>query len=200
MSFDLARGFSDTALTPTRAAAMGLLIGGAVVVGLWTYGGLGRWLKPEVATAPACFGAERAGTMPRVEMPKQFRRSVEDRLWNNPRGDHYVERMAAAEFACTAKSCDRKAWAQYRSALFWYVAERARRTRQLVETYGDKGLGRAHELFGGEADLRIERGLRERHKAGVFRIKDFRQQQDAIAILVLVGGKGMRPCGHNGPG
>ena len=49
-------------------------------------------------------------------------------------------------------------------------------------------------LFGGKADLDIEQGLRERYNAGIFRIKDFRQNQDAIAILMMAGGKALRPC------
>ena len=194
MSFDLAKGWSDSAFTPTRALLAGLFIGGAFIVAMWSYGSLARWLTPDPTVAPACYGAERTNHRPGVELPPAFRRKTEDGLWLNPRGDHRVERMIEAEYACTVASCDRKAWEQYRSALFWYIAERLQRTRQLDAVYGDAGLARAQELFGGEADLRIERGLRERYQAGIFKIRNFRQDQDAVATLVLSGGKALRPC------
>ena len=197
MSFSLANGFSDGALTPTRALVAGLFIGGAVIVGLWTYGGMSRLLARDPSVAPACYGAVPAGGFARVDT-RLSRKGVskeDERLWNGPRDDaSRFERIKAAEFICTAKSCDRKAWEQYRSALFWYLADRLGRTRRLVDVFGDKGLARAHALFGGEADLRIERGLRERYNARVFRIADFRQNQDAITILLLKGGKGLAPC------
>ena len=143
MSFSLANGFSDGALTPTRALAAGLLIAGTVIVGLWTYGSLSRWLKRDPVVAPACYGADRvnhtAGTQPTPRNPA----NSEERLWWNPRGERYVERLVAAGFVCTAKSCDRKAWEQYRSALFWYLSDRMQRTRQLDATYGDRGLEHA---------------------------------------------------------
>jgi hypothetical protein len=195
MSFSLANGFSDGALTPTRALAAGLFIGGAVIVSMWTYGSLSRWLERDPTVAPACYGAERAnhhtaGTKAVPGNPADRR----DRLWWNPRGELYVERMVATGYICTAQSCDREALKQYRSALFWYLSERMQRTRQLDSAYGDKGLERARLLFGGKADLDIERDLRERYNAGVFHIKDFRQNKDAITILLLAGGKALRPC------
>ncbi len=194
MSFSLARGFSDGALTPTRALMTGLCIGGVVVVGLWTYGSIGRWLTPEPRVAPACYGAERithkAGTTPAPNNPADRNHA----LWWGPRGTHHIERVQTAEFACTAKSCDRKAWEQYRSAIFWYLAERMQRTRQLDANYGDAGLQRARDLFGNRPDLEIEQGLRARYNAGFFRIKELRQQQDAYAILIFSGGAGLRPC------
>jgi hypothetical protein len=194
MSFSLANGFSDGALTPTRALAAGLFIGGAVIIGLWTYGSVSHWLTRDPTIAPACYGADRtnhtAGTKPTPRNPA----NPDERLWWSERGGAYLERMVAAGFVCTAMSCDRKAWEQYRSALFWYVSERMRRTRQLDAAYGDRGLERAQVLFGGKVDLDIERGLRERYNAGIFRIKDIRQNRDAVAILVLAGGERLRPC------
>jgi hypothetical protein len=40
--------------------------------------------------------------------------------------------------------------------------------------------------------------LRQRYRAKVFRINDFRQDRDAIAILVLKGGEALRPCRARG--
>jgi hypothetical protein len=194
MSFSLAGGFSDGALTPTRALATGLLVGGVVIMGLWTYGSIAHWLKSEPHVAPACYGPARtnhtAGTTPVPYNPADR----DHALWWNERGKHHIELVKTAEFACTAKSCDRKGWAQYRSEMFWYLAERMQRTRQLDATYGDAGLRRARELFGNKPDLEIEQGLRARYKAGVFRIKDLQEQQDAYSILVLAGGAPLRPC------
>lgn len=194
MSFSFANGFSDSALTPRRAMAAGLFIGGAVIVGLLTFGSLSHWLKSDPTVAPACYGADRvnhtAGTKPVPRNPD----NRDDALWWNPRGGAYLERMVAAGHVCTAKSCDPKAWEQYRSALFWYLSERMQRTRQLDSNYGDRGLERARVLFGGKADLDIEQGLRDRYNAGIFRIKDFRQNQDALAIVLFAGGRALRPC------
>jgi hypothetical protein len=36
--------------------------------------------------------------------------------------------------------------------------------------------------------------MSERYRAGIFRINDFRQNRDAIAILVRKGGAALRPC------
>jgi hypothetical protein len=195
MSFSLAKGFSDSALTPTRALMAGLLIGGTAVVGMWTYGLLARWLERDPTAAPACYGAER--TTPHSAGTKAPPGNPADRkeaLWWSPRGEQYVDRVVAAAFVCTAKSCDRKAWEQYRSALFWYLSERMRRTRQLDAVHGDKGLERARLLFGGKMDLDIENGLRERYNAGTFRIKDLSQNRDAVTILLISGGRAFRPC------
>jgi hypothetical protein len=159
-----------------------------------------RWTDRDPTTAPACYGTERAshtaGSRPTpANKPISGDDSVsEDRLWWNPRGERRVQRLAAAGVACTAQSCDRKAWEPYRSALFWYLSERMHRTRDLDATYGDRGLERARVLFGGKADLDIEQGLRDRYRAGVFQIRNLRQNQDAVAILVLSGGHALRPC------
>lgn len=194
MSFSLANGFSDRALTPARAMVAGLFIGGAAIVGLWTYGSISHWVKRDPTVAPACYGADRVNHMAGTKPPPRNPANRDERLWWNPRGETYVERMIAAGYVCTAKSCDRKAWEQYRSALFWYISERMQRTRQLDSNYGDKGLERARVLFGGKVDLDIEQGLRDRYNAGIFRIKDLRQNQDAIAIVLMAGGRGLRPC------
>jgi hypothetical protein len=195
MSFSLAKGFSDSALTPTRALIAGLFIGGTAIIGMWTYGSLSRWLERDPTAAPACYSAERttphsAGT----KAPPSGPADRKEALWWSPRGEQYVDRVVAAAFVCTAKTCDRKAWEQYRSALFWYLSERMPRTRQLDAAYGDRGLERARFLFGGKVDLDIERDLRERYNAGVFRIKDFGQNRDAVTILLHAGGHGLRPC------
>lgn len=60
--------------------------------------------------------------------------------------------------------------------------------------YGDKGLDHARRLFASRADLDIEQGLRDRYHAGIFRIRDFRQNQDAISIILLARGQALRPC------
>lgn len=195
MSFSLARGFSDGALTPTRAAAAGLFIAGVLIVAMWTYGSVSRWLARDPTTAPACYGGARnvhhtAGTKAAPGNPADRNEA----LWWSPRGNLYLDQVRAAEFACTAKSCDKQALSKYRSALFWYFAERLRRTRQLDANYGDKGLERARQLFGGMADRGVEQGLRDRYRAGVFRIIDFRENQDAIAIILLGGDQSLRPC------
>jgi hypothetical protein len=193
MSMDLAKGYPDSAVTPTRVVAAGLFVGGAILVSMWAYGDISRWLTSDPTVAPPCYRAE-AGPFAEVKLPEPFRQKHENAIWNNPRGNVGIERLLAAEQACTALSCDAKAWQQYRSGLFWYLAERLHRSRRLEAIYGDDGLKRAQELFGGDTDRRIERGLRDRYTAGIFRIKDFRQNQDAIAILVLAGGQALRSC------
>jgi hypothetical protein len=71
---------------------------------------------------------------------------------------------------------------------------RMQHTRQLDREYGQLGLRRAADIYSEPVDARIENGLRERYRAGMFRINDFRQNKDAIAILVLKGGAALRPC------
>jgi hypothetical protein len=159
-----------------------------------------RWTDRDPTVAPACYGTERAShiagsrPIPAIKPIAGDDSIPEDRLWWNPRGERRVQRMAAAGVACTTQSCERKAWEAYRSALFWYLSERMHRTRDLDATYGERGLERARGLFGGKADLDIEQGLRDRYRAGVFQIRSLRQNQDAVAIVVLSGGHALRPC------
>jgi hypothetical protein len=39
-----------------------------------------------------------------------------------------------------------------------------------------------------------QQGLKERYAAGVFRINDFRQNREAVAILSLSSAEALRPC------
>jgi hypothetical protein len=54
MKLDLRTGCADSALTPTRAAAAGLLVGGAVLIGLWSYAALTHWLAARPAAPAVC--------------------------------------------------------------------------------------------------------------------------------------------------
>jgi hypothetical protein len=56
------------------------------------------------------------------------------------------------------------------------------------------GLIRARETYREPLDIKIEEGLRERYAAGVFRFNDFRQNREAVTILVLKGAEALRPC------
>jgi hypothetical protein len=99
-----------------------------------------------------------------------------------------------ASRACTPQSCPREAWGQYRSALFWYLEPRLQHTSRLYLGFGEDGVIRAREIYREPLDLKIEEGLRERYAAGFFRFNDFRQQREAVTILVLKGGAALRPC------
>ena len=43
-------------------------------------------------------------------------------------------------------------------------------------------------------DQAIEKGLRERYRAKLFRINDSRQNREVKSILIFKGGEAMRPC------
>ena len=109
----------------------------------------------------------------------------------------YHDRLKQAEETCKPGACDRAAWEPYRSALFWYLSARLQHTRKLDMAYGRQGLRRAQDIYSTPDDARFEKGLRDRYRAGVFRLNDLRQHKDAIAILVLKGGEALRPC-HTG--
>jgi hypothetical protein len=66
---------------------------------------------------------------------------------------------------------------------------------RLYLEYGNDGLIRARELYGEPLDMKVEHGLRERYAAGIFRINDFHQNREAVAILLLKGADALRPCG-----
>jgi len=109
-----------------------------------------------------------------------------------------LDRMTLAQRVCTPSACGREEWQAYRSALFWYLASRLQHTTRLDRDYGDPGLARSREIYSTALDRQIEDGLRERYRAKVFRINDFRQDRDAVAILVLKRGEALRPCRAHG--
>jgi hypothetical protein len=60
--------------------------------------------------------------------------------------------------------------------------------------YGDNGLRLARSIYSEPVDLQIEKGLRERYEAKLFRINDSRQNRDAMAIMIFKGGAALRSC------
>jgi hypothetical protein len=177
-----------------RATAIGLSIGATLVVGLLTYNWLAQRLTPDPSTAPACYGLERATyTPPRdATIPLRGAHARDGTSIDQRRDESY--RVTEAETTCNVTECSTEAAKKYRSAWFWYLSSRLTHTRRLDMDYGQLGLRRAAEIYSEPIDIQLEKGLRERYRAGVFRINDFTQNRDAIAILVLKGGAALRPC------
>jgi hypothetical protein len=154
------------------------------------YGKIKNYLT-EPKAAPICYGNEHAPgtlTIPGLGLRDSQGRSVDQRHEFHP------DDINAALKACTPQSCPSAAWKQFSSAMFWYIAPRTQHTSNLYRAYGDDGLVRARQIYSEPIDVMVEKGLRERYAAGVFRLNDFRQNQAAIAIIVLKGSTALRPC------
>ena len=163
-----------------------VIFGGITAAG-W---GLQKW-RADPKEAPACYWADQANYTPGNERitalgdPKTDRRNEKD---------FSPQKLDAAEAGCKVGACSGEGFKEYRSTLFWYLSSRLHHTRQLDRAYGDAGVRRAADIYSEPIDERVEKGLRERYRAGVFRLKDFTQNGDAVTILILKGGAALRPC------
>jgi hypothetical protein len=175
-------------LTRGHAMMAGLAIAGMLVLGNEIYHFVKKRTTEPTQAAP-CFERDSATYTPgRNALP--------------PRGDKvdqrrdafYITKLKDAERVCTPASCDKAAFEAYRSALFWYLAERMQHMRKLDLSFGEPGITRARELYRSADDLAIEQGLRERYRAKLFRINDSRQHREVKSILIFKGGDAMRPC------
>lgn len=187
----LTEGLPPRFFTRWRAVATGLFIAGAFIVGNEAYAKLKYYLS-EPITAPPCYGnahAVRTQPIPGRGVQDRNSHSIDDRL----RGDDR-DRLTLAQRLCTTSACRREEWRAYRSAIFWYVSGRLQHTSRLDREYGDAGLTRAQEVYGTAFDRQIEDGLRKRYSMGAFRLNDFTQDRDAMAILILKNGEALRPC------
>jgi len=187
----LEQGLPAGFFTRWRAVAVGLAIGGVVIVGRDVYGRVERYTS-EPKVAPACYGRQHVAgkqtILPRGA-PDGNGPSIDKRL-----ADFNVDHITLALRVCTPQSCPSSAWKEYRSAMFWYLSSRLQHASNLYRRFGDAGLTRAREIYREPIDIRVEQGLRERYAAGVFRLNDFRQNHAAVATIVLKGGDALRPC------
>jgi hypothetical protein len=167
-------------------ASAALIFGGITAAG-WLFA---KW-RADPTQAPACFWVEQANYTPGTAAlplrgdPKTDRRSDKH---SGP------EVIAEAEAACKIGACPSQGSRTYRGAIVSYLSDRLRHTRELDRTYGAAGVQRASEVYSEPLDRRIEQGLRERYRAGLFQIKDFYESQDAIATLIYKNGAALRPC------
>lgn len=188
----LEQGLPAHFFTRRRAVVTGLAIGVVVVIG-FSIESLAKYYLTEPKTAPACYGnvhvAGKQG-IPQRGFRDYAGRSIDDR-----QSSHSPEKTAAAMRECAAQSCPRKAWQEYRSVIFWYLSSRLQHMSNLYRAFGDAGLERARQIYREPLDLQVEQGLRDRYRAGVFRLNDFRQNQAGVLILVLKGSDALRPCG-----
>ena len=177
-----------------RGLGLFMIAGTLAAGGFWGYGSLINRLT-EPTEAPKCYWPKesyvpRNETMPLVGAPDR------NGVPNNRRrmGKSDTDKVLAAEKACKPRACSSAALSEYKSALFWYVEPRLQHIRQLDMAYGDNGLRLARSIYAEPIDLLLEKGLRERYQASVFRINDSRQNRDAMAILIFKGGAALRSC------
>jgi hypothetical protein len=193
-------GLPPSFFTRWRAVATGMFIAGAVILAREAYAKFNYYVS-EPGQAPPCYGADEARhdagtqTIPPRGARDRRGRSIDDRPFGFD-----IDRLTLAQRVCTAASCGREESRAYRSALFWYISTRLQHTSRLDRDYGDAGLARAREIYSTAFDWQVEQGLRDRYRAKVFRLNDFTQQHDAMAILVLQGGDALRPCRRSAAG
>jgi hypothetical protein len=188
------RGLPASFFGRGRAVIAGVAIAGAAIIFFNVYA-KAKYYFSEPAVAPVCYGDELVAGNKSV--PAYAEPAIDERPAANTNA---IDRLASASSVCTALSCPRAAWEEYRSAIFWYLSPRVQHMSRLYREYGNDGLRRAREIYRQPLDVKVEEGLRQRYAAGIFRINDFRQNTEAVAILVLKGGDALRPCGKSGPG
>lgn len=189
----LEQGLPAGFFTRWRAVATGLCIGGAAIIGFSIYASIEKYVT-EPTSAPACYGdalVAGKGIIPPRGARLRNGGSIDDRP---AAATDQNEQLTLALRACTPQSCPKQAWQAYRAALFWYLSPRLQHTSRLYQGYGDDGLARAREIYREPLDVKIEQGIRERYAAGIFRFNDFRQNREAVTILVLKGAEALRPC------
>jgi hypothetical protein len=185
----------DLARLIMLAAAFAVVVSVILIGAFLAYG----WFTQRGASetrAPICYWADEANYTPRNDpIPLRGAPGYRGERSADQRNDQTSEeKLTEAENACKIGACPREGFATYRSAIFWYLSPRLQHTRRLDQAHGQVGLRRASEIYNEPFDRRVEQGLRDRHKAGVFRFKDFTQNREAVAILVLKGGQALRPC------
>jgi hypothetical protein len=175
---------------------LGLFVMSAVLAvgSFWGYGSLKNRLT-EPSEAPACYWPDEA-YVPRNEAMPLVGAPDRNGVPNNRRrmGQSDIDKILAAEKACKPDACPSAALKEYKSAFFWYIEPRLQHIRGLDQAYGDNGLRLARQIYSEPIDLRLEKGLRERYEAKLFRINDSRQNRDAMAILIFKGGAALRSC------
>ena len=190
-------GIPDRFLTPVWAVALGLFIGGAYMI----YNEIEatvRYYATEPKTAPICYLTKSRKHEPGTKrIPARGARDRSGRSIDDPPKNYDIDKMFLAARACTPDSCDSDARWAYDSALFWYVSARKRHTAGLDRVYGDAGLERARAIYRTPKDRQIEQGMRDLYNADILRINDFKQNREAIAILIMRGGEAFRPCRWN---
>jgi hypothetical protein len=192
----LEQGLPAQFFTRRRAVLAGLGIAGAFIIGSSAYSKMHQYFS-EPRRAPICYGDKLvAGRDPIPAFGSSDAKVIEERPAASTNAS---ERLARAMQACSARSCSREDWKAYRSAIFWYLTPRLQHTSRLYQRYGDNGVSRAQRLYRNPLDREVERGLEERYSAGVFRINDFRQNREAVAMIVLGSAELLRPCGVNDP-
>ena len=190
----VSEGLPSHFFTRGRATAAGLAIGVLFVCGWWGYGAIVNSVT-EPTQAPACYWPDEA-YVPRNETMPLTGALDRNGVPNNRRrmGKSDIDKVLAAERACKPGACTPDAMKAYRSAFFWYIEPRLQQIRQLEMAYGDNGLRLARQIYSEPIDLELEKGLRERYQAKLFRINDSRQNRDATAILLFKGGAALRSC------
>jgi hypothetical protein len=171
------------------------LIAGVVAAGsFWGYGSIANWAT-EPTEAPKCYWSDEA-YVPRNETMPLAGAPDRNGVPNNRRrmGQSEIDKVLAAEKACRPGACPAAALKEYKSAFFWYIEPRLQHIRSLDMAFGDNGLRLARTIYSEPIDLRLEKALRERYQAKLFRINDSRQNRDAMAILIFKGGAALRSC------
>jgi hypothetical protein len=177
-----------------RGLGLFVLAGGLAAGSWWGYGSLvNRATEP--TEAPKCYWADEAYVPKNETMPLVGARD-RNGVPNNRRrmGQTDIDKVLAGEKACKPGACTPDALNAYKSAFFWYFEPRLQHIRQLDMAYGDNGLRLARSIYSEPVDLQIEKGLRERYEAKLFRINDSRQNRDAMAIMIFKGGAALRSC------
>lgn len=187
----LEQGLPARFFSRRRAVLAGLGIAGAFIIATHLYAKARQHLS-EPRKAPICYGDILTAGQDHVPSFGSIEaKAVDERPAASSK---QTEQLSRAMEACSTQSCPAKAWNDYRSAIFWYLTPRLQHMSRLYLGYGDAGLIRARRIYQEPLDRKIEQGLKERYAAGTFRINDFRQNREAVAMVVLGSAEALRPC------
>jgi hypothetical protein len=106
--------------------------------------------------------------------------------------------LKAAEH-CLNVTCNAAAQKSLRGALKQYLAKRRAITAGLFFTGGFDGLDLADRVFSSTEDDELTGALTKLHDAGMLDIASYKEEKEALALIVRKPPAAFRPCTHTTP-
>lgn len=138
-----------------------------------------------------CYPAPPTGSFPAVK--PSF--APDDNLqYHRNKVDPVLQSSLAAAQRCAFEGCDVGGLKVLKRELKQYLGKRRIITRNLVNELGDGGLDFAAGVFSSDRDEDLVAALRELHASGQLDISSYREEKEALALLVLKPAQSFRPC------
>jgi len=150
---------------------------------------------PFHAETVQCYPSPQTGSFPAVK--PSF--APDDKLqYHRDKVDPVLQSSLAAAQRCAFESCDAGGLKVLKRELKQYLGKRRIITRNLVNELGDDGLNFAASVFTSERDEDLVAALRTLHASEQLDMASYREEKEALALLVLKPAQSFRPCTEGG--